>query len=64
MVGAVSKRHYTDADIFTEVLNAFEAFGIDLTTLYGIAADGGRAMSGPGIGLVGLLKSALREKRK
>ena len=46
-----------------EVLNAFETFGIDLTTLCGIATDGSRAMSGPGIGLVGLLKSALREKR-
>ena len=50
----------TGADIFSEVLNAFNAFGIDLTTLCGIATDGGRAMSRPGIGLVGLLKSGLR----
>ena len=52
----------TGADIFTEVLNAVETFGMDLTTLYGIATDGGHAMYEPGIGLVGLLKSALREK--
>ena len=51
----------TGADIFTKVLNAFETFGMDLTTLCGISTYGGRAMSGPGIGLVGLLKSVLRE---
>ena len=39
------------ADIFTEVLSAFEAFEIDLTTLCGIATDGGLTMSGPGIGV-------------
>ena len=50
----------TGADTFTEVLNAFKTFGIDLTTLCGIATDGGCAMSRPDIGLVGLLKSALR----
>ena len=33
-----------------------------MTTLCGIETDGGHTMSGPGIGLVGLLKSALREK--
>ena len=36
---------------------------MDVTTLCGIATDGGRTMSGPGSGLVGLLKSGLREKR-
>jgi len=51
----------TGADIFSEVLNAFDHFGLDLSTLYGIATDGARSMSGTGIGLVGLLKSALRE---
>ena len=52
----------TGADIYSEVQNAFEKFGMDLSTLCGIATDGARAMSGTGIGLVGLLKSALREK--
>ena len=49
-------------NIFSEVLNVFEKFGLDLSTLCGIATDGGRAMSGTGIGFVGLLKSALKEK--
>ena len=49
----------TGADIFSEVLNAFDKFGLDLSTLRGIATDGARAMSGTGIGFVGLLKSAL-----
>ena len=40
------KNTTTGADIFTEVLNAFETFEIDLTNLYGIAIDGGR-WSGP-----------------
>ena len=35
---------------------------MDLTTLCGIATDGGCAVSGPGIGLAGLLMSALRGK--
>ena len=35
---------------------------MDLTTLCRIATDGGPAVSRPGIGLVGLLKYALREK--
>ena len=52
----------TGANIFSEVLNAFDKFGLDLSTLYGIATDGARAMSGTGIGFVGLLKSALKEK--
>ena len=52
----------TGADIFTEVFNAFETFGMDLTILCRIATDGGPAVSRPGIGLVGLLKYALREK--
>ena len=43
--------------------NAFEKFGMAMSTLCGIATDGARAMSGTGIGLVGLLKSALREKK-
>ena len=49
----------TGADIYSEVQNAFEKFGMDLSTLCGIATDGARAMSGTVIGLVGLLKSAL-----
>ena len=52
----------TGANIFAEVLNAFDKFGLDLSTLCGIATDGARAMSGTGIGFVGLLKSALKEK--
>ena len=52
----------TGASIFSEVLNAFDKFGLDLSTLCGIATDGARAMSGTGIGFVGLLKSALKEK--
>ena len=35
---------------------------MDLSTLCGIETDGARAMSGTGIGLVGPLKSALKEK--
>ena len=50
------------ANIFFEVLNAFDKFGLNLSTLCGIATDGARAMSGTGIGFVGLLKSALKEK--
>ena len=50
------------ANIFSEVLNAFDKFGLDLSTLCGIATDGARAMSGTGIGFVGFLKSALKEK--
>lgn len=53
----------TGADIFAVVLNAFEKFGMDLSTLCGIATDGARSMSGTGIGFVGRLKSALREKK-
>ena len=45
-----------------KVLNAFETFEMDLTILCRIATDGGCAMSGPDIGLVGRLKSALLEK--
>jgi len=52
----------TCAYIFSEVLNAFDRFGLDLSTLCGIATDGARSMSGTGIGFVGLLKSASREK--
>ena len=52
----------TGADIFSEVLNAFDKFGLDLSTLCGIATDGARARSGTGIGFVDLLKSALKEK--
>ena len=51
----------TGANIFSEVLNAFDKFGLDLSTLYGIATDGTRTMYGTGIGFVGLLKSALKE---
>ena len=35
---------------------------MDLSTLCGIATDGARAMSGTGIGFIGLLKSALKKK--
>ena len=52
----------TGANIFYEVLNAFDKFGLDLSTLCGIATDGARATSGTGIAFVGLLKSALKEK--
>ena len=52
----------TGADIFSEVLNAFDKFGLDLSTSCGIATHGARSMSGIGIGFVGLLKTALREK--
>ena len=44
------------------MLQAFEKFGMDLLTLCAIATDGARAMFETGIKLVGLLKSALREK--
>ena len=52
----------TGANIFSEILNAFDKFGLDLSTLCGIATDGARAMSGTSIRFVGLLKSALKEK--
>ena len=52
----------TGANIFSEVLNAFDKFGLDLSTLCGIATGGAQAMSGTGTGFVGLLKSALKEK--
>ena len=52
----------TGAKIFSEVFNAFDEFGLDLSTLCGIATHGAQAMSGTGIGFVGLLKSALKEK--
>ena len=52
----------TDANIFFEVLNAFDKFGSDLFTLCGIATDGAQPMSRTGIGFVNLLKSALKEK--
>ena len=50
------------AHIFSEVLNAFYKFGLDLSTLCGIATDGARAISRTGIVFVGLLKFALKEK--
>ena len=52
----------TGAKIFSKVLNAVDEFGLDLSTLCGIATDGAQAMSGTSIGFVGLLKSALKEK--
>ena len=52
----------TGAKTFSEVFNAFDEFGLDLSTLCEIATDGAQAMSGTGIGFVGLLKSALKEK--
>ena len=50
------------ANIFFEVLNAFDKFGLDLSTLCGIATDGARTMSGTCIGFVSLLESSLKEK--
>ena len=52
----------TGANIFSEVPNAFNKCGLDLSTLCRIAADGAQAMSKTGIGFLGLLKSALKEK--
>ena len=52
----------TGAKIFSEVFNAFHKFGLDLSTLCGIATDGARAMSATGIEFVRLLKSASKEK--
>ena len=52
----------TGANIFSEVLNTFDKFGLDLSTLCRIATGGARSMSGTGIGFLGLLKSILREK--
>ena len=52
----------TVANIFSEVLNTFDKFGLDLSTLCVIATDGARAMSETDIRFVGLLKSALKEK--
>ena len=52
----------TGVNIFSEILNAFDKFGLDLSILCGIATDGARAMSGTGIGFVGLLKSTVKEK--
>ena len=52
----------TGANIISEVLNAFNKFGLDLSTLCGIATDGVRAMSRTGIEFVDLLKSVLKEK--
>ena len=52
----------TGANIFSEVLNAFDKFGLDLSTLCGIATDGAQTMSGTGIEFIGFLKSALKEK--
>ena len=56
------KNTTTGAIIFSEVLNTFDKFGLDLSTLCGIATAGARAMFETGIGFVGLLKSALKEK--
>ena len=52
----------TGANIFSEILNAFDKFGLDLSTLCGLATDGARDMSGTCFGFVGLSKSALKEK--
>ena len=51
----------TGANIFSVVLNAFGKFGLDLSTLCGIVADGARAMSKTSIEFVGLLKSTLKK---
>ena len=52
----------TGANIFCKILNAFDKFGLDQSILCEIATDGARAISGIGIGFVGLLKSSLKEK--
>ena len=52
----------TGANIFSEVLNAIDKFGLDPFTLCGIATDGARATSETSIGFVGLLKLALKKK--
>ena len=52
----------TGANIFSKVLNPFHKVGLDLSTLCGIATDSARVVSETGIGFVGLLKSALKEK--
>ena len=52
----------TSANISSEGLNAFDKFGLDLSTLCEIATDCARAKSKTGIGFVGLLKCALKEK--
>ena len=51
------KNTTTGANIFSEVLKAFDKFGLDLSTLCRIATDGAQAMSGTGIRFVSLLKS-------
>ena len=53
----------TGANIFSEVLDAFDKFGLDLSTLCGIATDDARAMSETGIGFVGLLKSVFEREK-
>jgi len=45
----------TGADIFSEVLNSFDKFSLDLSTLCGIATDGALSMSGTTIEFVGSL---------
>ena len=52
----------TGANIICEVLNAFDKFGLNLSTVCGIATDGAQAMSRTGIGSVVFLKPALKEK--
>ena len=52
----------TGANIFSEVLNTFDMFGLDLTTLCRIATDGARAMSGTGIRFRSLKICFEREK--
>ena len=56
------KNTTTGTNIFFEVLNAFDKFDLDLSTLCGIATDGARTMPGTVIEFEGLLKSALKEK--
>ena len=52
----------TGGDIFAEVCDAIERFGLDWSKLCGMASDGAPAMSGLGVGLVGRVKAELREK--
>ena len=52
----------TGANIFSEVLNTFDMFGLDLTTLCRIATDGARAMSGTDIRFRSLKICFEREK--
>ena len=52
----------TSANIFSEVLNAFDKFGLNLSTLCRIATDGTRTLSETVIEFASLLKSTFKKK--